>query len=148
MKIKKGDTVKILVGKDADREGRVLAVLPDRNKIVVEGINIYKKHLKGDGKQKKSAIIEVAKPIQISNVMVICPACGKPSRVTVKVEGKKRVRVCKKCKADLEDAPVEEEEKTSKKKSKAASTKKTTKKKTDSKKTKTKTKTKKSTTKK
>ena len=97
MKIKKGDTIKVLIGKDAGREGRVVKVISQHQLVVVEGINVYKKHLKGDGKEKKSGIIDIAKPLPISNVMLVCPVCGKPSRVGYDVSKAGKVRVCKKC---------------------------------------------------
>jgi large subunit ribosomal protein L24 len=97
MRIRKGDTVKVLVGKDAGRQGRVLKVVPGSSRVVVEGINIYKKHLKGDGQKKKSAIIDITKPLPISNVMLVCPSCGKPSRVGYQEKGGEKSRVCKKC---------------------------------------------------
>lgn len=135
MKIKKGDTVKILVGKDSGREGRVVKVISEKRMVVVEGINVFKKHLKGDGKEKQSGIIDIAKPIPTSNVMLICPSCSKPSRVGYKVEKSGKVRVCRKCgKAIDEGGPQKKEEKAEKKtarkstKSKKTSTKKTTKK--------------------
>jgi large subunit ribosomal protein L24 len=97
MKIHKGDTVKILVGKDSGRQGRVLKVLSLRELVVIEGANVYKKHFKGDGKKKQSGIIDIAKPMSISNVMVICPSCGKPTRVGYKGVGAEQARICKRC---------------------------------------------------
>ncbi len=95
MKIKKGDTVKILYGKDNGKQGVVLAI-KDR-KIIVEGLNMFKKHVKGDGKDKKSEILTIAKPMDVSKVMLICDSCGKPTRVGIKRENGKVQRVCKKC---------------------------------------------------
>lgn len=101
MKVKKGDIVKVKIGKDRGRQGRVLKVLPEENGVIVEGINMYKKHIRGDGKEKESAIVDVVKPIDASNVRVICEACGEPTRIGYgEVDGKK-VRICKKC-----DKPV------------------------------------------
>lgn len=97
MRIKKGDTVKVLAGKDAGRQGRVLKVDSGSSRVVVEGINMYKKNMKGDGQKKKSAIIDITKPLAISNVMLVCPSCGKPSRVGYLEKGGKKSRVCKKC---------------------------------------------------
>ncbi len=95
MKIKKGDTVKILYGKDAGKQGVVAAVV--KGHIFVGGLNIYKKHVKGDGRDKKSEIIDIAKPMDVSKVMLVCPNCGKAVRVGIKREGKKVERICKKC---------------------------------------------------
>lgn len=95
MKIKKGDTVKILYGKDNGKQGLVLAI--KGKKIIVEGLNMFKKHVKGDGKDKKSEILTIAKPMDVSKVMLICNSCGKPTRVGIKREDGKVQRVCKKC---------------------------------------------------
>ena len=95
MKIKKGDTVKILYGKDTGKQGVVSAV--KNGKVIVDGLNMYKKHVKGDGKEKKSAIIDIAKPMVVSKVMLVCPNCSRPTRVGIKRENGKVERVCKKC---------------------------------------------------
>jgi large subunit ribosomal protein L24 len=102
MKIKKGDTVKVLVGKDTGRSGRVLTVLSKQDAVVVDGLNVFKKHVKGDSRLKKSAIIDIAKPLHISNVMLICPACSKPSRVVMKNVDGSFVRICRKCGKSVE----------------------------------------------
>jgi large subunit ribosomal protein L24 len=101
MKVKKGDIVKVKIGKDRGRQGRVLKVLPEENGVIVEDINMYKKHIRGDGKEKESAIVDVVKPIDASNVRVICEACGEPTRIGYKEVDGKKVRICKKC-----DKPV------------------------------------------
>jgi len=100
MKIKKGDTVKILYGKDNGKQGVVLAI--SNGKVIVEGINMFKKHVKGDGKEKKSEILTIAKPMDISKVMLICNNCGKPTRVSLKRAAGKVERVCKKCGKTIE----------------------------------------------
>jgi large subunit ribosomal protein L24 len=113
MKVKKGDIVKIIVGKDRGRQGRVMKVLPDKKQVVVEGMNVYKKHIRGDGKERESAIVDIVKPMDVSNVMVVCEACGEPTRIGIKRVDGKKVRICKKC-----DKPVSstgEESKDSKK---------------------------------
>jgi large subunit ribosomal protein L24 len=97
MKVKKGDIVKIITGKDKGRQGRVVQVLPKEDSVVVEGINLYKKHVTGDGEEKESAIVDIVKPLDVSNVMVVCEACGEPTRVGYKFEGDKKIRICKKC---------------------------------------------------
>ncbi len=97
MKIKKGDTVKILYGKEAGKQGAVVAVSPKKNSVIVEGLNLYKRHLKGDGRTRTSEILIIEKPFELSKVMLVCPSCGKATRVGVRKEGEKNVRVCKKC---------------------------------------------------
>lgn len=125
MKIKKGDTVKILYGKDSEKKGSVVAVLEKEQKVVVSGLNIYKKHVKGDGKNKVSEILTIEKPLPISKVILVCPLCNKTTRISLKREGKKIIRICKKCNKEIET-----------KKETQVETKKTNKKETKSKKTK------------
>ena len=126
MKIKKGDTVKILYGKERNKQGSVVAVDLKNNKVVVEGLNLYKRHLKGDGRTRTSEIVTIEKPFPVSKVMLVCPVCGKPKRVGLKkVEGK-IVRVCKECGKDIvkegvEKKVAEKKEKKSNNKSKAKS---------------------------
>jgi len=97
MKIRKNDKVKILVGKDRGKQGKVLMVLKDSNKLVVEGINIVKKHIKPGKVSKEGGIIKIEKPISVSNAMVICEKCGKAVRLGFSIIGDKKYRVCKKC---------------------------------------------------
>jgi large subunit ribosomal protein L24 len=115
MKIRKNDTVKILYGKDAGKTGKVLKIFPSEGKVVVEGMNIFKRHLKGDGRQRKSEIVDLIKPIPVAKVQLICPACKKPTRVGME-NGE---RVCKKCSKKVGDVIAAE------KKEKKVDTKKT-----------------------
>lgn len=130
MKIKKGDTVKILYGKDTGKQGLVMAVDIKDKKIVVEGLNMYKKHVKGDGKKKTSEILNIVKPMDVSKVMLICPSCGKTTRIGMKREEGKVERVCKKCNKVIEivekKEEVKEEKKSSKKKEEIKAEKKST----------------------
>jgi large subunit ribosomal protein L24 len=96
MKIKKGDTVKILSGKDKGKTGVVSKIFPKEDRVLIEGINVYKKHVKPRG-QQKGEIISVSRPLYASKVMVICKNCGKPTRVGFKIEGDSKSRYCKKC---------------------------------------------------
>ena len=102
MKVKKNDTVLVLTGKDAGKTAKVLVALPKDNKVVVDGINVQKKHKKARSAQEVSSIVNQSGAIDASNVMVVCSACGKATRVAYKVEGDKKVRVCKKCGAVLD----------------------------------------------
>ncbi len=119
MKVKKNDTVLVLTGKDAGKTAKVLVALPKQNRVVVDGINVQKKHKKARSAQEVSAITNQSGPIDASNVLVVCPTCNKATRVAYKVEGDKKVRVCKKCGAVL-DASKEAKEvkKATKKKTK------------------------------
>ena len=123
MKVKKNDTVLVLTGKDSGKTGKVLRAMPSANRVVVEGVNVQKKHKRARSAQETSSIVEQAGAIDASNVLVICPTCDKATRVAyAEVDGKK-VRVCKKCGASLE-AKAE-----AKKPAKKAAAKKTSKKK-------------------
>ncbi|KKR05652.1 MAG: 50S ribosomal protein L24 [candidate division WS6 bacterium GW2011_GWF2_39_15] len=110
MKIRKGDTVKVLYGKDAGKTAKVLNADPIKREVVVEGLNVYKKHIKGDGQSKKSEIVEKVKPMPASKVALICEHCGKPTRVSMKLEGKNYVRTCKNCGKVLDGKQVEKVE--------------------------------------
>lgn len=102
MKVKKNDTVLVITGKDAGKTAKVLAAMPKANKVIVEGINVQKKHKKARSAQEVSAIQNQSGPIDASNVMVVCPVCNKATRVAYQVEGDKKVRLCKKCGAVLD----------------------------------------------
>ena len=97
MKIKKGDTVKIMAGKDKGKTGKVSKVIPAEGKIIVEGINIKKKHMRPKKQRQKGQIIQVSAPFYASSAMIVCSSCGKTARIGYKKEGEKKIRVCKKC---------------------------------------------------
>jgi len=96
MKIKKGDTVQITAGKDRGSRGEVLLVLPALEKIVVKGVNILKRHIRAKKDGKKGERIEKEAPVHVSNVMLVCPHTGTPTRVGWKIEGGEKVRISKK----------------------------------------------------
>jgi large subunit ribosomal protein L24 len=97
MKLKKGDKVKIITGKDKNKQGKILKVFPKKNKVLVEGLNLYKKHVKPRRQGEKGEIVNVPRPLYASNVMLVCSSCGKAVRVGFRFEGEKKVRYCKKC---------------------------------------------------
>lgn len=98
MQIKKGDEVKILVGKDRGKTGKVLRLLPDDGRVIVEGRNIFVRHQRPKKSGEKGQKIQVARPMHLSNVMLVCPHCGKPTRSGVALDEKGiKSRVCKKC---------------------------------------------------
>lgn len=113
LNIKKGDTVLITTGKDKGKQGTVSRAMPQINKVVVEGLNMVKKHVKPQGQNQQGGIIDKAMPIQVSNTMLICSECGKPTRVAherrVINEKERSVRVCKKCHKVIEDRSVHKE---------------------------------------
>lgn len=95
-KLKKGDKVKIMLGKDRGKEGTVDRVLGKDKKIFVAGINLFKRHVRKQGKVE-GGIIDLIKPMNLSNVELICPSCKKLTRIGFKFEGKTKIRACKKC---------------------------------------------------
>ena len=124
MKVKKNDTVLVITGKDAGKTAKVLSALPKANRVIVEGVNVQKKHKKARSAQDVSAIQSQAGPIDASNVMVVCPTCNKATRVAYLIEGDKKVRTCKKCGAVLDvTKEAKEVKKTTKRKTKKAAEK-------------------------
>ncbi len=105
-RIKKGDTVEVIAGKDLGERGEVTAVLPKDNRVVVQGINVMKRHQKAKqagSQQIPAQIVEFDAPLNLSNVALVCPNCNKKTRVGFKVrEDGFKVRVCKKCGKDIE----------------------------------------------
>lgn len=117
MKIRKGDTVKVLYGKDAGKSAKVLKVIDKLGKVVVDGVNVYKRHLKGDGQKRESAIVNIVKPMDSAKVMVVCPNCGKTTRVAMKLDEKtgNQLRFCKKCGKQMDEVVVKKAKKDDKK---------------------------------
>jgi large subunit ribosomal protein L24 len=102
MKIKKGDKVKVLAGKDKGVESTVIRALPQKERVVVEKVNVVTKALHPTQANSQGGLTHVEAPIHVSNVMLVCPKCGKPTRVAIKREDGKKIRVCKKCGADID----------------------------------------------
>lgn len=104
MKIKKGDKVKVLLGKDRGKEGVVERVSQKKGQLWILGVNVYKRHVK---KQEQygveGGVMDIVKPLKVSNVALICPSCQKPTRVGYKITGKEKVRVCRKCRKEIRD---------------------------------------------
>ncbi|QTA38692.1 50S ribosomal protein L24 [Thermosipho ferrireducens] len=97
-KIKKGDTVQVLSGKDKGKVGEVIAVIPKEDKVIVRGVNVVKRHQRPNPQLRQGGIIEKEAPIYVSKVALVCPDCGKPTRVGFKfLEDGTKVRYCKKC---------------------------------------------------
>ncbi len=99
LKIRKGDTVAVISGKDRGKQGKVMHVYPEMNRVLVEGINFAKKHKRrAQQDQQHSGIVSIEKPIQLSNLKVVCKSCNTPTRVGFSIlKDKTKVRVCKKC---------------------------------------------------
>jgi large subunit ribosomal protein L24 len=108
MKVKKGDRVRVLAGKDRGREGVVSAALPDKNKVIVEGVNLAKRHQRPTRMTMQGGIIDKDMPVHVSNVAIVCPSCGAATRVGYRFEegttakpSRTKHRICKKCGGDL-----------------------------------------------
>ncbi len=99
MNIKKGDNVIMLTGKDRNKTGKVELVSEDR--VVVEGLNMIKRHQKARKQGQKGQIIAKARAVHISNVQIVCPKCGKQTRIGHQMIQDKKIRICKKCQADF-----------------------------------------------
>ncbi|EAC3407248.1 50S ribosomal protein L24 [Listeria monocytogenes] len=96
MHVKKGDKVKVITGKDKGKSGKVLAAFPKKDRVLIEGINMVKKHTKPSNINPQGGILNVEAPIHVSNVMLIDPKTGEPTRVGYEVKGDKKARVAKK----------------------------------------------------
>ncbi|HEB65252.1 MAG TPA: 50S ribosomal protein L24 [Chloroflexi bacterium] len=104
VKIRKGDTVEVIAGRDKYKRGEVIKVLPNERRVVVQGVNIRKKHqseIQAQGRNLQPGIIEFEGPIDISNVMLVCPSCDEPTRVKIQREVDRVARICKKCGAEI-----------------------------------------------
>ena len=102
MKIKKGDKVRVITGKDIGKEGEVEKVLRRESKVMVTGVNLLKKHVKKRREGEPAGIVTVTAPINVSNVMLICSKCGKPTRVGYKVKRSGgKVRICRRCQEEI-----------------------------------------------
>ena len=101
LKLKVGDTVKIMAGKDKGRDGKIEKVFPEEGRVIVPGVNIYKKHVKGAG-DVKGGVYDLPRPLPLSKVALVCPKCKKVTRVGFKFAGEAKVRICKKCKREID----------------------------------------------
>ena len=101
MDIRRDDTVVVLSGKDKGKKGKVLSADPKAAKVIVEGVNVASRHQKPRKQGEEGGIIKVETPIYVSKVQVVCPKCDKATRVAHKIDGDKKVRICKHCGAEL-----------------------------------------------
>lgn len=95
MNVRKGDTVQIITGKYRSKRGAVKTVERDTDRVAVEGVNVVKRHIKGRTQARQAGIVEVEKPIHVSNVMIVCPSCNEAVRVGHRIENGEKVRYCK-----------------------------------------------------
>lgn len=101
MKLVKNDEIKVVAGKDKGKTGKIEKVFTKEYKVLVAGVNQYKRHMKAREQGQQSEIITITKPLPVANVQLICPKCKKITRVGYKLEGDKKVRICRKCKAAI-----------------------------------------------
>ena len=101
MKIHKGDQVLIISGKDRGKKGKTLSVFPKELRVLVEGINLRKKHVKPKRSGEKGQTVETPTPLAVANVKLICPKCAQASRVGYKIIENKKYRICKKCEQEI-----------------------------------------------
>ena len=101
MKLKKGDEVKVVRGKDKGKTGKIEKVFPKMDKIIIPNVNLYKRHLKARSQNQPSEIITLTKPLSISNVKLVCPKCHLPTRVGYKIDDKSKTRICRKCNQEI-----------------------------------------------
>ena len=97
MKLIKNDEVIITKGKDKGKRGKIEDIITKEIKVLVPGVNLYKKHYKSRIQNRPSEIIEITKPLPVGNVALICPSCKKQTRIGYKMDNKEKVRICKKC---------------------------------------------------
>lgn len=101
MKIKKGDKIKVMAGKDQGRDGIVERVYSKKDSVLVTGVNLFKKHIKKNEKMPQGGVVEVPRPLNVSNIMIICPSCKKTTRIGYQIKNGKKIRVCKKCESKI-----------------------------------------------
>lgn len=101
MKLKKGDNVKVIKGKDKGKTGKLDKVLPKKDQVLISNVNQYKRHLKSRSQGQPSEVVTLTKPLPSQNVILICPKCNKPTRIGYKIEKNNKVRVCKKCNSEI-----------------------------------------------
>ena len=99
LRVKTGDTVRVLRGRDRGKKGKIMAVFPREGRVLVEGLNMIYRHVRPRRAGEKGQRVEVASPLRVNNVQLVCPNCKKGTRVGSRREGDTRVRVCKHCEA-------------------------------------------------
>jgi large subunit ribosomal protein L24 len=102
LKIRKGDRVRVLTGKDRGKEGQVMRALPRERKVIVDGVNVAKKHQRPTRATQQGGIIDKDMPIPVANVALVCPSCGKPTRIGYRSDASgQKVRICRMCEAEI-----------------------------------------------
>lgn len=102
MKIRKGDRVRVMTGKDRGQEGEVAFAYPAENKVIVDGLNVAKRHQKPTRSTRQGGIIDKEMPIKVDNVAIVCPSCGEPTRVGFRLDADgSKIRICRRCGGDI-----------------------------------------------
>lgn len=101
MKLHKGDQIKVTIGKDKGKTGKIEKVFPRIDRVLILGVNEFKRHIKSRITGEKSEIVTITKPLPAANVALICPKCNKLTRVGFKIEKGKKLRICRKCKKEI-----------------------------------------------
>ncbi|MEK9153021.1 MAG: 50S ribosomal protein L24 [Patescibacteria group bacterium] len=101
MRIKKGDQVLIIKGKDKKKKGKIVRTFPASNKVLLEGLNLKKMHKRPRKEGEKGQVVEIAVPLAVASVMFVCPKCGQASRLGCLIKEQNKSRVCKKCRAEV-----------------------------------------------
>jgi large subunit ribosomal protein L24 len=102
LKIRKGDRVRVLTGKDRGKEGEVMRAIPAAGKVIVDGVNVARKHQRPTRATQQGGIIDKDMPLPVANVALVCPSCGKPTRVGYKIDASgQKARVCKRCGGEI-----------------------------------------------
>ena len=101
MKLRKGDRVRVISGKDVGKEGEITRVYPVEERVIIDGVNVAKRHQRATGATMQGGIIDKDMPLHVSNVAIVCTSCGKHTRIGYRFEGSEKLRVCRKCGKDL-----------------------------------------------
>lgn len=101
MKLKKGDTVRIVAGRDKGREGKIDRVYNKKGAVLIKGMNMYKKHVKKNEQMPQGGVVEIPRPIITAKVALVCSKCKKITRIGYKMKGTKKIRICRKCEAQI-----------------------------------------------
>ncbi|HUS60402.1 MAG TPA: 50S ribosomal protein L24 [Nevskiaceae bacterium] len=99
MKLKKDDRIVVIAGKDKGAKGKIEKMFPRLGKVLIPGINVYKKFVKSQGEGKPGGIVDIAKPLPVANVVLLCPKCGQKTRIGYRISKEGKNRICKKCQA-------------------------------------------------
>ena len=101
MKLKKGDNIKVIRGKDKGKTGKIEKAIPKENKVLVANVNLFKRHMKARSQNQPSEIVTLTKPIAAASVAFLCPKCKKQSRIGYKIEKGVKSRICNNCKSEI-----------------------------------------------